>query len=288
MEEIDVDVKQVSPKHATSHTAPSISERGSCTGVIVTLGLLSVFLLVSLIIVGVLYHNSVHDSAVELWAIQDNLTELLQASNDKLSSMTEERDLLSTNLNEITEERDLLNTNLTKMIEEIDLLNTNLTKMIEERDLLNTNLTKMTEDMQMLQSSSKKKKPCPAGWKMFSCSCYFLSEESGSWDEGRQDCRDRGADLMVIDSPEKQTFLSGFTKRPTWIGLNDRDDEGIWKWVDETPLTLTYWDTNQPDNGGGIPKFGEEDCVHTRPDENTAWNDLSCASSLPWVCERIP
>ncbi|XP_047455945.1 CD209 antigen-like protein A [Mugil cephalus] len=117
--------------------------------------------------------NSVHGSAVELSAIKDNLTELLQTSNDKLSSMTEQR----------------------------DLLNTNLTKMTEERDLLNANLTKM-------------KKTCPAGWKLFSCSCYFLSGKSGSWDKGRQDCRNKGADLVVIDSSKEQVLN---IYKPVWL-----------------------------------------------------------------------
>ncbi|XP_047456128.1 CD209 antigen-like protein A isoform X2 [Mugil cephalus] len=191
-------------------------------------------------------HNSVHDSAAELSAIKDNLTELLQTNNGKLSTMTKERDLLNATLNE------------------------------------------MTEKMEKLQASLNRKKTCPAGWKMFRCSCYFLSEEFGSWVEGRQDCRNRGADLVVIDSPKEQRFLEDFTKRPTWIGLNDKDNEGIWKWVDGTPLTLKYWRTNQPDNGGGIPKYGEENCVHIRSDDSTSWNDLSCTSSLQWVCERIP
>uniref|UniRef100_A0A8C9XRK0 C-type lectin domain-containing protein n=1 Tax=Sander lucioperca TaxID=283035 RepID=A0A8C9XRK0_SANLU len=82
-------------------------------------------------------------------------------------------------------------------------------------------------------------KTCPAGWRMFSSSCYLLSAESGSWEKGRQYCRDRGADLVVIDSSEEQTFLSEFIKKATWywIGLTDRDEEGTWKWVDGTPLT---------------------------------------------------
>lgn len=47
-------------------------------------------------------------------------------------------------------------------------------------------------------------KTCPSRWSMFSCSCYLLSGRSGSWDEGRKDCRDKGADLAVIESPEEQ------------------------------------------------------------------------------------
>lgn len=47
-------------------------------------------------------------------------------------------------------------------------------------------------------------KTCPTGWSEFSCSCYLLSENSGSWHSARKHCTDQGADLVVIDSPEEQ------------------------------------------------------------------------------------
>ncbi|XP_051793886.1 CD209 antigen-like protein A [Acanthochromis polyacanthus] len=73
---------------------------------------------------------------------------------------------------------------------------------------------------------------------MFSCSCYLLSQESGSWNKSREDCRSKGADLVVINSAEEQTFLSEVASTNTWIGLNDIQTEGTWMWVDGTPLTL--------------------------------------------------
>ncbi|CAK6973201.1 CD209 antigen-like protein E [Scomber scombrus] len=160
--------------------------------------------------------------------------------------------------------------------------------LTEERDLLNANLTETTEELHQLQNLSKQNQTCPAGWKLFSCSCYLLSSESGSWSTGRQDCREKGADLGVIDSLEKQEFFSTFNEEATWIGLTDRDTEGTWKWIDGTPLTLSYWGTDQPDNGGGDPQWGEEYCVHIRAGTQTVenWNDLSCGASLQWICEK--
>uniref|UniRef100_A0A3B4FSX2 C-type lectin domain-containing protein n=1 Tax=Pundamilia nyererei TaxID=303518 RepID=A0A3B4FSX2_9CICH len=134
---------------------------------------------------------------------------------------------------------------------------------------------------------TKEKKTCPSRWSMFSCSCYLLSERSGSWDEGRKDCRNKGADLVVIESPEEQNYLITLTQNPTWIGLNDKEEEGKWKWIDGTPLTLKYWESNQPDNGAGDTRWGEEDCAHIRTPANTLWNDRSCGASLHWVCEKM-
>uniref|UniRef100_A0A668TZZ6 C-type lectin domain-containing protein n=1 Tax=Oreochromis aureus TaxID=47969 RepID=A0A668TZZ6_OREAU len=130
------------------------------------------------------------------------------------------------------------------------------------------------------------------------CSCYLLSERSASWDEARKDCRDRGADLVVIDSPEDQTALTNIATTEAWIGLNDREQEGTWKWVDGTPLSLMEvfslvqcggkWGKNQPDSGGGISYLGEEDCVHVKTDTKKSWNDLSCSASFKWICEKTP
>ncbi|XP_026232138.1 C-type lectin domain family 4 member M-like isoform X2 [Anabas testudineus] len=130
------------------------------------------------------------------------------------------------------------NDKLFALMQERDHLKTNLTEVIEERDHLKTNLTEITEENNKLQTLYKKKKTCPAGWKIFGCSCYFLSSKSGSWTTAQEDCENKEADLVVIDSAEEQTFLLGFTNVDTWIGLTDREKENTWKWIDGSPLTV--------------------------------------------------
>uniref|UniRef100_A0A3P8R4U7 C-type lectin domain-containing protein n=1 Tax=Astatotilapia calliptera TaxID=8154 RepID=A0A3P8R4U7_ASTCA len=171
------------------------------------------------------------------------------------------------------------------MIEERDSLNANLSTvskklavMTEERDLLRTNFSENLKELEVLLSSLKK--TCPLGWSKFNHSCYLLSERSGSWDAARMDCRARGGDLVVIDSPEEQKFLSTITTE-VWIGLNDKEQEGMWKWVDGTPLTLMYWATTQPDDGG------EENCAYINK-WGRFWNDYSCSYSHQWICENTP
>uniref|UniRef100_A0A8C7SIP8 C-type lectin domain-containing protein n=1 Tax=Oncorhynchus mykiss TaxID=8022 RepID=A0A8C7SIP8_ONCMY len=129
---------------------------------------------------------------------------------------------------------------------------------------------------------------CPAGWQHFESSWYFLSTETKTWKESREDCLERGADLVIINSDKEQKFLFDL-KRGVWIGLTDSVNEGTWKWVDGTPLTTGYWSPNQPDNGDGKPEYGEEDCVHIHEEQSprTSWNDLSCDSKLNWVCEKV-
>ncbi|XP_042281470.1 hepatic lectin-like isoform X1 [Thunnus maccoyii] len=277
-------------------SGPRSSERRFYRAVVLCLGLLSVFLLAGLIGLGVHYHYSVQHSAEELSTVKANLTKERDLLNTSIIEMTKERDLLNASIIETTKERDLLNASIIEITKERDLLNASIIETTKERDLLNASIIEITKERDLLNASiiektkerNRLKKICPAGWRMFRCSCYFLSSESGSWSRGRQDCREKGADLVVIDSTEEQTFLSTFTEVETWIGLTDRDEEGTWKWIDGIPLTLSYWETNEPNNGNGDPQLGEEDCAHIISGKSTEdnWNDRSCDASLQWICEK--
>ncbi|KAK2840185.1 hypothetical protein Q5P01_013925 [Channa striata] len=138
----------------------------------------------------------------------------------------------------------------------------------------------MTKDRDRLQSLTNKS--CPVGWTMFSGSFYFLSSLSDSWTNARRDCQNKGADLVVIDSLKEQNFLSELINVDTWIGLSDRDKEGTWKWVDESPLIFTNWDNGEPNN----LKPDGEDCAEIRVQKGHKWNDKPCELSQRWICEK--
>ncbi|XP_031693488.1 C-type lectin domain family 4 member E isoform X1 [Oncorhynchus kisutch] len=125
------------------------------------------------------------------------------------------------------------------------------------------------------------------GWNKFESCWYFVSSETKTWSESRQDCMERGADLMIVNSREKQRFLFALNKR-AWIGLTDRETEGSWKWVDGTPLITSYWIIDQPNNGRSVSTFPGEDCVVLRNGQDQpekTWNDINCAQKHIWICE---
>uniref|UniRef100_A0A4W6FWW6 C-type lectin domain-containing protein n=1 Tax=Lates calcarifer TaxID=8187 RepID=A0A4W6FWW6_LATCA len=116
------------------------------------------------------------------------------------------------------------------------------------------------------------------GWVYFKHSFYYISSTTKFWRDSRNDCLQRGADLMIINSKEEQVCM-----RLTWIGLTDRETEGTWRWVDGTLLNTSYWATGEPNSYQGR----DEDCGEIRfyGSENS-WNDASCTSQKYWICEK--
>ncbi|XP_051988679.1 CD209 antigen-like protein D [Xyrauchen texanus] len=68
---------------------------------------------------------------------------------------------------------------------------------------------------------------------------YVFSTDTKDWKSSRERCQALGGDLVIINNEEEQDFLSekvdGYDFN--WIGLTDIQNEGVWLWVDNAPLT---------------------------------------------------
>ncbi|KAK2840187.1 hypothetical protein Q5P01_013927 [Channa striata] len=177
--------------------------------------------------------------------------------------------------NNLTQRLHASNNQLSDVSEERDQLKAKLSSIITERDRLNVNL----KDMKRAEEAVNVYKMKDGAVQLFLTSSPVKRQ---------RDCKNREADLVVIDSAEEQKFLSGLITADMWIGLTDSEDEGTWKWTDGSPLTLRYWEKQQPDNFSGDNELGEENCAHIRPGKKTEenWNDLPCDTSQHWICEK--
>uniref|UniRef100_A0A8C7P3S2 C-type lectin domain-containing protein n=1 Tax=Oncorhynchus mykiss TaxID=8022 RepID=A0A8C7P3S2_ONCMY len=105
--------------------------------------------------------------------------------SDNRGNVTVEKDLLQTSYNTLTKERDQLQTSYNILTKERD-------KLQKERDDVMTKFSNL-------------KQTCPEGWQIkLGSSWYFLSTETKTWKESRQDCLKRGADLVIINSDLEQ------------------------------------------------------------------------------------
>ncbi|KAI7810723.1 putative C-type lectin domain family 4 member E [Triplophysa rosa] len=151
-----------------------------------------------------------------------------------------------------------------------------------ERDQLWQNITSMTQKERELET--KVKNFSVALKEKFSGSCsYFISSEKKNWTDSRRFCRDRGGDLVIINTEEEQKYVSSIVNENVWIGLSDTEKEGNMKWVDNTPVINGFWIPGEPSDHGS-----NEDCVVISEFSDTFmnWNDLPCSEKRKWICEK--
>uniref|UniRef100_A0A3B3RU83 C-type lectin domain-containing protein n=1 Tax=Paramormyrops kingsleyae TaxID=1676925 RepID=A0A3B3RU83_9TELE len=79
---------------------------------------------------------------------------------------------------------------------------------------------------------------CPTGWISFNFKCYYVSDERKTWIDSQEDCRHKGADLLIINSLKEELMFS--KDQRAWIGLTDKEHEGTWKWRDYYRRTPTF------------------------------------------------
>ncbi|KAI4886172.1 hypothetical protein NFI96_009599, partial [Prochilodus magdalenae] len=234
----------------------------------VCLGLLCVLLLTAIIVVSI----TLTAERDQLQTSYTNLTIERDQLQTSYTSLTIERDQLQTSYTSLTIERDQLRTSYTSLTIERDQLQTSYTSLTVERDQLQTSNTNLAKDKNQLESSYndvksklddlQKKIPslvkaAQEGWRFLDTRMYYISTEKKSWSDSRQDCRQRGADLVTIKSREEQDFTKMLTQgEKVWIGLTDQDTEGVWRWVDGSALTTGFWRSGEPNS-----RVGDEDCV---------------------------
>ena len=114
---------------------------------------------------------------------------------------------------------------------------------------------------------------------------------SEPWAGARASCTSRGYALVTVDDAAEQTLLEDTVSpdREHWIGLNDRDTEGDYEWVDGTALgSFDSWDASEP------RASGSDDCVRMEdgPGRSGDWEVANCLVFERFICEaddpRVP
>ena len=127
--------------------------------------------------------------------------------------------------------------------------------------------------------------PCPRV-EFAEKSYFFCDPDELSWDDAKRECERWGYYLVIIESAEEQRFIAEERDRQgqenLWIGLNDRDQEGRFVWIDGSEPGFTGWDDGEPNDGGD----GEDCAAILREDGRVGrWDDRSCGRRYDYTCE---
>jgi hypothetical protein len=124
---------------------------------------------------------------------------------------------------------------------------------------------------------------------------YYFCNDARSWEQARDRCRaiDDDAHLVSIESDEEDQLVFEEISDKTWLGGNDRDQEGHWHWPGddtfyddaeggELPGAFNNWYDDEPNDIG--LSASEPDCLLYWY-QNASWADGSCGDPHGYVCE---
>ncbi|XP_051737171.1 asialoglycoprotein receptor 1 isoform X2 [Ctenopharyngodon idella] len=187
-----------------------------------------------------------------------------------------------------------------KILEEFgQKMHSDITNLEFDQETMQTRMYDMSDSAQVLRDKVSELKCridkyinnntqelcCPEGWLLFSTHCYFFSKDGMPWDAARDECENKRAALLIINSKQEKSFVVSKTMPLFyWLGLTD-GRTGEWEWLDETPYVFvrSEWMPGQPDNWQKHGLGGGEDCAHFHHDGR--YNDDHCSRRYRYVCK---
>ena len=104
-----------------------------------------------------------------------------------------------------------------------------------------------------------------------------------NWLDAQSSCAIWGGDLTSITTERENNYLNTLITSSVgncWIGLNDRDVEGIYTWIDGTAFT-------QPSIVTILSNNEANDCVQINNAGNGMWESVTCDETLnAFLCKR--
>ncbi|NES64024.1 MAG: hypothetical protein F6K24_01560 [Okeania sp. SIO2D1] len=115
-------------------------------------------------------------------------------------------------------------------------------------------------------------------WKLSEDYDYFENPDNGSryfftgsktWHASQEEAEKVGGNLVTIRNQQEQDFLKQKVGgQRVWIGFNDAEREGHWRWVSGEPVTYWNFERGEPNNSKG-----REDFAEIRGYRSGKWND---------------
>ncbi|XP_039204111.1 C-type mannose receptor 2 isoform X1 [Crotalus tigris] len=124
-------------------------------------------------------------------------------------------------------------------------------------------------------------------WLKFQDAEYKFFDHHSTWVQAQRICTWFQAELVSIHSQTELDFLGQNLKKFSrgqeehwWIGLNTYENDGRFRWSDDSLLNFISWAPGKPRL---INK--ERKCVYMTASRED-WGDQRCLTALPYICKR--
>ncbi|MEM6612373.1 MAG: PQQ-dependent sugar dehydrogenase, partial [Cyanobacteria bacterium P01_C01_bin.72] len=121
---------------------------------------------------------------------------------------------------------------------------------------------------------------------------YQLTSQSLSWEQAQAEAVSLGGNLVTINNGAEETWLKqtfGSSER-LWIGLNDRNEEGNFQWVNGETTSYRNWAAGEPNDYKFRGAFtAGEDYAQMNWGRTGQWNDMpnSYAGTFRGIIELV-
>lgn len=109
---------------------------------------------------------------------------------------------------------------------------------------------------------------------------YYLLSLS-TWSQAEAQAVELGGHLATVNDGaeckwiyEKFCFMGG-SPTPLWIGLNDLEEEGVFKWVSGESSAFTNWHQGEPNNDAGLGSPEHFAFIFPAPGADGGWRDAT-------------
>ncbi|KAM7047939.1 uncharacterized protein M8220_005639 [Acridotheres tristis] len=110
---------------------------------------------------------------------------------------------------------------------------------------------------------------CPRGWVGYNGVCYYLSNDSRSWEQSQERCSELGASLAILKEEEMDLFFLLRGNGDYWLGLRSRGEQ--LQWEDGSSFSSS------------VPVLGNSECVYLA---EYKFRSVMCSNAQPYLCSK--
>uniref|UniRef100_A0A8D0EN57 C-type lectin domain-containing protein n=1 Tax=Strix occidentalis caurina TaxID=311401 RepID=A0A8D0EN57_STROC len=140
------------------------------------------------------------------------------------------------------------------------------------------------DPLQGVSGTAKADPACRKGWERHGFYCYLVGHTSVTFSEAKKTCERSSAYLASIGDRYEQAYLISLiglsSEKYFWIGLTDREEQGMFKWVTGEGVLYTNWNAAMPGNEAG--------CVALRTGNAAGlWDVQNCEVKAKFLCKKL-